>query len=41
MLAVEGKDVVLKGASGLRVFRRATAPVEVLPIAQVGPLLAP
>jgi dipeptidase E len=41
MLAVEGESVVLKGASGLRVFRRDTTPVEVLPVAQVAPLLTP
>jgi dipeptidase E len=41
MLTVDGESVVLKGASGLRVFRRDTAPVEVLPVAQVAPLLTP
>jgi dipeptidase E len=40
ILRVEGESVLLKGQAGARVFRRGQEPVEVLPVAEIGPLLA-
>lgn len=39
MLRVEADRVVLKGGSGMRVFRRGHEPVETRPVADVGELL--
>jgi dipeptidase E len=39
MLRVSDDEVVLVGSSGLRLFRQGTAPVELLPVADLGPLL--
>jgi dipeptidase E len=38
-LRVEGDEVLLKGIAGARVFRRGREPVEVSPVASLGPLL--
>jgi dipeptidase E len=40
ILRVEGTSVLLKGVAGARVFRRGQEPVEVAPVAEIGPLLA-
>jgi dipeptidase E len=39
ILRVEGSSVLLKGVAGARVFRRGQEPVEVSPVAEIGPLL--
>jgi dipeptidase E len=39
ILRVEGASVRLKGVAGARVFRRGQEPVEVSPVAEIGPLL--
>jgi dipeptidase E len=39
ILRVEGESVLLKGAAGARIFRRGQEPVEVTPVAEIGPLL--
>jgi dipeptidase E len=39
ILRVEGASVLLKGVAGARVFRRGQEPVEVSPVAEIGPLL--
>ena len=39
MLRVEGDSVELRGRAGARVFRPGQEPVEVVPVAQVGPLV--
>ena len=39
MLRVEGESVLLKGVSGARIFRRGDEPVEVVPGAELHPLL--
>jgi dipeptidase E len=41
ILRVEGESVVLKGQAGARLFRRGQEPVEVVPGASLGALLAP
>ena len=41
MLRIEEGTVLLKGSSGMRVFRRGHQPVEVKPVADVGDLLEP
>ena len=40
ILRVEGESVLLKGLAGARIFRRGAEPIEVLPVAEIGPLLA-
>ena len=40
ILRVEGESVLLKGVAGARIFRRGQEPVEVTPVAEIGPLLA-
>jgi dipeptidase E len=40
ILRVEGESVLLKGLAGARIFRRGQEPVEVVPVAEIGPLLA-
>jgi dipeptidase E len=40
ILRVEGESVLLKGQAGARIFRRGEEPVEVLPVVEIGPLLA-
>ena len=40
ILRVEGESVLLKGVAGARIFRRGEEPVEVVPVAEIGPLLA-
>jgi len=40
ILRVEGESVFLKGLAGARIFRRGEEPIEVLPVAEIGPLLA-
>jgi dipeptidase E len=40
ILRVEGSSVLLKGVAGARIFRRGQEPVEVAPVAEIGPLLA-
>jgi len=40
ILRVEGESVLLKGLAGARIFRRGEEPIEVLPVAEIGPLLA-
>jgi dipeptidase E len=39
ILRVEGPSVLLKGVAGARIFRRGEDPVEVAPVAEIGPLL--
>ena len=39
ILRVEGESVLLKGVAGARIFRRGQEPVEVTPVAEIGPLL--
>ena len=39
MLRVEGDAVELRGRAGARIFRRGQEPVEVTPVADLGPLL--
>jgi dipeptidase E len=39
MLRVEKDTIVLKGSSGMRMFRRGHQPVETMPVADVGDLL--
>jgi dipeptidase E len=39
ILRVEGASVLLKGVAGARIFRRGQEPVEVLPVAEIGPLV--
>ncbi len=39
MLRVEGEQVTLTGLAGARIFRRGQDPVEVSPVASLGPLL--
>jgi dipeptidase E len=39
ILRVEGSSVLLKGVAGARIFRRGEDPVEVSPVAELGPLL--
>ena len=39
ILRVEGESVLLKGVAGARLFRRGLEPVEVTPVAEIGPLL--
>jgi dipeptidase E len=39
ILRVEGASVVLKGVAGARIFRRGQEPLEVTPVAEIGPLL--
>jgi dipeptidase E len=39
ILRVEGQSVLVKGVAGARVFRRGQEPVEVAPVAEIGPLL--
>ena len=39
MLRVEGDAVELRGRAGARLFRRGEAPVEVAPVARIGPLV--
>lgn len=39
ILRVEGPSVLLKGVAGARIFRRGQEPVEVAPVAEIGPLL--
>jgi len=39
ILRVEGPSVLLKGVAGARIFRRDQDPVEVAPVAEIGPLL--
>ena len=39
ILRVEGESVLLKGVAGARLFRRGQEPVEVTPVAEIGPLL--
>ena len=39
ILRVEGDSVLLKGVAGARIFRRGLEPVEVSPVAEIGPLL--
>jgi len=39
LLRVEGERVELRGSAGARIFRRGEAPVEVLPVADLGPYL--
>ena len=39
ILRVEGESVLLKGVAGARIFRRGQEPVEVSPVAEIGPLL--
>ena len=39
ILRVEGESVLLKGVAGARIFRRGQEPVEVNPVAEIGPLL--
>ena len=39
ILRVEGASVLLKGLAGARIFRRGQEPVEVNPVAEIGPLL--
>ncbi|MGE5124767.1 MAG: dipeptidase PepE [Betaproteobacteria bacterium] len=40
IVRVEGDSLLLKGVAGARVFRRGREPVEVAPVAELGPLLA-
>ena len=40
ILRVEGESILLKGLAGARIFRRGAEPIEVLPVAEIGPLLA-
>jgi dipeptidase E len=40
ILRVEGPSVLLKGVAGARIFRRGQEPLEVAPVAEIGPLLA-
>jgi dipeptidase E len=40
ILRVEGDSVLLKGVAGARIFRRGEEPVEVAPVAEIGPLVA-
>ena len=40
ILRVEGEEVLLKGVAGARIFRRGREPVEVTPVAEIGPLVA-
>ena len=40
ILRVEGESVLLKGVAGARIFRRGQEPVELSPVAEIGPLLA-
>jgi dipeptidase E len=40
ILRVEGESVLLKGVAGARVFRRGQEPVEVVPVAEIAPLVA-
>jgi dipeptidase E len=39
ILRVEGESVLLKGLAGARIFRRGQEPVEVVQVAEIGPLL--
>jgi len=39
MLRVEGDSVLLKGTAGARIFRRGQEPVEVVPVAELAPLV--
>jgi dipeptidase E len=39
ILRVEGASVLLKGVAGARIFRRGQEAVEVLPVAEIGPLV--
>jgi dipeptidase E len=39
ILRVEGASILLKGVAGARIFRRGEEPVEVTPVADLGPLL--
>jgi dipeptidase E len=39
ILRVEGESVLLKGVAGARLFRRGQEPVELSPVAEIGPLL--
>jgi dipeptidase E len=39
ILRVEGESILLKGLAGARIFRRGEEPVEVVPVAEIGPLL--
>jgi dipeptidase E len=40
ILRVNDSSVVLKGVAGARIFRRGQEPVEVTPVAEIGPLVA-
>jgi dipeptidase E len=40
MLRIENGSIILKGSAGARLFRRGEGPVEALPIAELGGLLA-
>jgi dipeptidase E len=40
IVRVEGDSLLLKGVAGARIFRRGREPVEVAPVAELGPLLA-
>jgi dipeptidase E len=40
ILRVEGDSILLKGVAGARIFRRGQEPVEVAPVAEIGPTLA-
>ena len=39
ILRVEGESILLKGVAGARLFRRGQEPVEVSPVAEIGPML--
>ena len=40
ILRVDGSSVLLKGLAGARIFRRGQDPLDVEPVAEIGPLLA-
>jgi dipeptidase E len=40
ILRVDGPSVLVKGVAGARIFHRGQEPVEVAPVAEIGPLLA-
>lgn len=40
MLRLEGDSIELRGLAGARIFRRGQDPVEVVPVAEIAPLLA-
>jgi dipeptidase E len=39
ILRVEGESVLLKGVAGARLFRRGHEPLEIAPVAEIGPLV--